>query len=248
MTSSATTALILHFTLLSLAHAATFQILNLCTYTIWPGAIPAGGRRLDPGQVWTINVAPGTTGGQIWARTGCSFNSTGIGRCLTGDCAGLLECEARELGSLPVTLVEFSLDQFENLDFFDISLVDGFNVPVNLIPTSGGCPAVRCEADITASCPEELRAPGGCNSPCTVFGTDEYCCRATNNCRPTNYSMFFKSNCPNAYSYASDDATSTFNCTSGTDYTVAFCASSGGDLATRFGRMSVRLVVPQINA
>ncbi|XP_074583622.1 protein P21-like [Curcuma longa] len=248
MASATTTALILHFTLLSLAHAATFRILNHCTYTIWPAAIPGGGRRLDPGQVWVINVAPGTAGGRIWARTGCSFNSTGIGGCLTGDCAGLLECDA--FGSPPVTLVEFALNQFNNHDFMDISLVDGFNVPVNLIPTTGGCPEVRCEADITASCPAELRAPGGCNNPCTVFRTDEYCCQTqtANNCRPTNYSMFLKSNCPDAYSYPMDDATSTFNCTSGTDYTVAFCASSGGELATRFGRVSVRLVVPQVNA
>ncbi|CAI0475900.1 unnamed protein product [Linum tenue] len=36
------------------------------------------------------------------------------------------------------------------------------------------------------------------------------------------YSSVFKSACPKSYSYAYDDATSTFTC-SAADYTVAFC-------------------------
>ncbi|KHN41892.1 Pathogenesis-related protein 5 [Glycine soja] len=39
------------------------------------------------------------------------------------------------------------------------------------------------------------------------------------------YSQMFKSVCPKAYSYAYDDATSTFTC-SGADYTITFCPSS----------------------
>ncbi|KAK8549747.1 hypothetical protein V6N13_073525 [Hibiscus sabdariffa] len=43
-------------------------------------------------------------------------------------------------------------------------------------PTSGGCHNIQCTADIIGECPDVLRAPGGCNNPCTVFQTNEYCC------------------------------------------------------------------------
>lgn len=202
------------------SHAATFDIVNQCSFTVWAAAVPGGGRQLDPSQTWTINVNPGTTGGRVWARTDCSFDGSGSGSCQTGDCGGLLECQG--YGTPPNTLAEFALNQFQNMDFIDISLVDGFNVPMDFSPTSGDCRGVRCSADINGQCPAELRAPGGCNNPCTVFKTDEYCC-TSGSCGPTNYSMFFKNNCPDAYSYPKDDATSTFTCPGGTNYRVVFC-------------------------
>ncbi|XP_065013790.1 protein P21-like [Musa acuminata AAA Group] len=202
------------------SHAATFDIVNQCSFTVWAAAVPGGGRQLDPSQTWTINVNPGTTGGRVWARTDCSFDGSGSGSCQTGDCGGLLECQG--YGTPPNTLAEFALNQFQNLDFVDISLVDGFNVPMDFSPTSGDCRGIRCSADINGQCPADLRAPGGCNNPCTVFKTDEYCC-TSGSCGPTNYSMFFKNNCPDAYSYPKDDATSTFTCPGGTNYRVVFC-------------------------
>ncbi|KAJ8471706.1 hypothetical protein OPV22_026049 [Ensete ventricosum] len=201
------------------SHAAIIDIVNQCSYTVWAAAVPGGGTQLDPSQTWSINVNPGTTGGRVWARTGCSFNGNS-GSCQTGDCGGLLECQG--YGTPPNTLAEFALNQFQNLDFFDISLVDGFNVPMDFSPTSGDCRGIRCAADINGQCPAELTAPGGCNNPCTVFKTDEYCC-TSGSCGPTNYSMFFKNNCPDAYSYPKDDATSTFTCPGGTNYRVVFC-------------------------
>ncbi|RVW16365.1 Thaumatin-like protein [Vitis vinifera] len=76
------------------AHAAIFNIQNRCSYTVWAAAVPGGGRRLDPRQSWSSTVNPGTTGARIWARTGCSFDGAGRGRCQTGDCGGVLECTA----------------------------------------------------------------------------------------------------------------------------------------------------------
>ncbi|CAL9773814.1 unnamed protein product, partial [Musa acuminata subsp. burmannicoides] len=165
------------------SHAATFDIVNQCSFTVWAAAVPGGGRQLDPSQTWSINVNPGTTGGRVWARTDCSFDGSGSGSCQTGDCGGLLECQG--YGTPPNTLAEFALNQFQNMDFIDISLVDGFNVPMDFSPTSGDCRGIRCG--------------------------------------PTNYSMFFKNNCPDAYSYPKDDATSTFTCPGGTNYRVVFC-------------------------
>lgn len=206
---------------LTSTHGATFEIRNNCPFTVWAAAVPGGGRQLNRGQTWTINVNPGTKQARIWARTKCTFNAEGRGRCETGDCNGLLQCQA--YGTPPNTLAEYALNQFNNLDFYDISLVDGFNVPMDFSPLSGiRCRGIRCAADITGQCPNELRAPGGCNNPCTVFKTDQYCCNS-GKCVPTNFSKFFKQRCPNAYSYPKDDQTSTFTCPGGTNYKVTFC-------------------------
>ncbi|KAF9617577.1 hypothetical protein IFM89_037389 [Coptis chinensis] len=207
--------------LFTVVHAATFEIRNQCPYTVWAAAVPGGGQQLNSGQSWTINVNAGTAGARIWGRTNCNFDGSGRGRCETGDCGGLLSCQG--FGQPPNTLAEYALNQFSGLDFFDISLVDGFNIPMDFSPT-GGCRGIRCSADINGQCPNELRAPGGCNNPCTVFKTNEYCCtNGQGSCGPTNYSRFFKERCPDAYSYPQDDPSSTFTCPGGGNYRVVFC-------------------------
>ncbi|XP_039136379.1 protein P21-like [Dioscorea cayenensis subsp. rotundata] len=199
---------------------ATFEIVNHCSYIVWAAAIPGGGKQLDKDQTWTINVNVGTTGGRIWARTGCNFSNSGHGSCETGDCNGLLECQA--YGNPPSTLVDFGLD-INNLDYIDISLVDGFNVPVEFSPTNRCARGmIQCSADINGQCPAQLKTNGGCNNACGVFKTNEYCFNS-GNYGPTNYSRFFKGFCPDAYSYPKDDQTSTFTCPGGATYKVVFC-------------------------
>ncbi|KAK3019297.1 hypothetical protein RJ639_004617, partial [Escallonia herrerae] len=167
-------------------NAATFHIRNSCTFTVWVGAVPGGGKQLDNGQIWELDVPSGTTGARIWPRTNCSFDEAGRGSCQTGDCNGLLQCQG--YGSPPNTLAEYALND-PNLDFFDISLVDGFNVAMEFIPTTHGCTrGPTCTVDINGQCPNELRAPGGCNNPCTVFKTNQYCCNL-GSCAPTDFSM-----------------------------------------------------------
>ncbi|CAA0842239.1 Osmotin-like protein OSM34 [Striga hermonthica] len=155
------------------AHGASFTVRNNCPFTVWAASVPVGGGlRLDRGQTWTINVPASTTGARIWARTGCSFDESGRGQCQTGDCNGQLQCQG--YGVPPNTLAEYALNQFNNLDFYDISLVDGFNVPMEFGPdNSEGCSRdIECTSDINGQCPNDLRAPGGCNNPCTVYKTD----------------------------------------------------------------------------
>ncbi len=212
--------LLVFFSLFTITHAATFSIRNQCPYTVWAAAVPGGGRRLNTGESWTINTNPGTVRARIWGRTNCNFDANGRGRCETGDCNEVLECTG--YGRPPNTLAEYALDQFSNLDFVDISLVDGFNIPMDF--TGTGCRSIRCSADINGQCPNELRAPGGCNNPCTVFQTNEYCCtNGPGSCGPTNFSRFFKDRCPTSYSYPQDDPTSLFTCPTGTNYSVVFC-------------------------
>lgn len=204
------------------ANAATILVRNNCPYTVWAAGVPAGGgKRLDRDQTWTIDAPPGTKQARVWGRTGCNFDASGKGKCQTGDCNGVLECKS--FGVPPNTLAEYALNQFGDKDFFDISLVDGFNVPMEFSPTSNGCTrGITCKAEINQQCPNELKAPGGCNNPCTVFKTDQYCCNS-GSCNATNFSRFFKERCPDAYSYPKDDQTSTFTCPAGTNYRVVFC-------------------------
>ncbi|XP_074264828.1 protein P21-like [Silene latifolia] len=202
-------------------HAATFTIKSNCNFPVWAAAVPGGGRQMNQGDTWTISANPGQAGARIWARTGCTANGANGLSCTTGDCGGVLQCTG--YGSPPNTLAEYTLGQGGSRDFFDISLVDGFNVPMTFLPVSNGCTSgPTCRADLIGQCPSQLKAPGGCNNPCTVFKTDQYCCNS-GNCGPTMFSQYFKNACPSAYSYPKDDPTSTFTCASGTNYAVTFC-------------------------
>ena len=78
----------------------------------------------------TVNVADGWAG-RVWARTGCNFDGNGQGRCVTGDCGNKLQCNGAG-GVPPVTLAEITLNGAGGKDFYDVSLVDGFNVPVKV--------------------------------------------------------------------------------------------------------------------
>ncbi|CAM8904404.1 unnamed protein product [Rhodiola kirilowii] len=234
-------SLILTVTISSGVNAATFTFTNKCSYPLWPGILPnAGSPRLtstgfllSPSSSRTFQ-APASFSGRFWARTDCNFDPTSSSptACSTGDCgSGQVECN--DIGATPpVTLAEFTLSNSNGLDFYDVSLVDGYNVPME-IESSGGngaCGSTGCIADLNSLCPEELRAESGgaCKSACLAFGSAEYCCSGAfstpETCRPSAYSEMFKTACPTSYSYAYDDASSTFTC-SGADYTITFCPS-----------------------
>lgn len=225
MASSSNVSIFLLLSLLfHFSNAAVFTIRNNCQQTVWAGAVPVGGgQRLEPGQTWTLDVPPGTKTARIWPRTNCNFDASGRGSCETGDCNGLFQCQS--FGAPPNTVAEFALNQYANYDYFDMSLIDGFNLPMDFSPNSGVCTrGAKCTANINGECPDALRTRGGCNHPCTVFKTDQDCClgQYIESCQPTDNSRFFKTRCPDALSYKADQ-TGTFSCPSGTNYNVIFC-------------------------
>ncbi|KAK9718330.1 Thaumatin family [Popillia japonica] len=177
--------------------------------------------------------------GRFWARTWCNTKAPNF--CETGDCGSKLEC-AGNGGAPPASLVEIALRGWGGLDYYDISLVDGFNVKASIEPVDGrgadgryGCKKAACNHYINDECPQELRLYGstgvviGCKSACLAFNTDQYCCRGNygvpEKCKstdwPVNWPDFFKKRCPDAYSYAYDDHSSTFKCIANT-YRVTF--------------------------
>ncbi|CAJ2659211.1 unnamed protein product [Trifolium pratense] len=238
-------SLLFFFTLhLSVVTSAKFTIINQCNYTVWPASDTTGGNApiattgfiLKPGENSTITV-PAKWSGRFWGRTLCTTDSTtGNFSCVTGDCgSGKLACAGRS-ASPPVTLAEFTLNGANDQDFYDVSLVDGYNVPMDVIPLdgSGKCNSTGCPTDLNAVCPTELKVTENgtvvaCQGPCAAFNLQIFCCVGNHStqetCEPSVYAQIFKTSCPRAYSYVYDDKSSSFTCPA-TDYQVVFCPAS----------------------
>lgn len=242
--------IILSLSLLHFLHTgvngATFTFVNKCDNTVWPGILANAGTpklattgfELPTGTSQSLQAPTGWSG-RFWGRTGCNFGGSGLGYCATGDCgSGAVECNGAG-AEPPATLAEFTLGTGSQ-DFYDVSLVDGYNLPM-LVEVSGGsglCATTGCVVDLNQVCPSELKAGNGnaCKSACEAFGSPEYCCSGAygspTTCQPTVYSQMFKAACPRSYSYAYDDASSTFTC-SGADYTITFCPSTPSQKSSR---------------
>jgi hypothetical protein len=87
--------------------------------------------------------------GRMWARIGCTFNATGTcdppyqpccasGSCLQAD--GTFGMHCAHSGISPTSLIEVSLDNpspYGPYDDYDVSLVDGWSVPLSINPVAG---------------------------------------------------------------------------------------------------------------
>lgn len=202
-----------------------------------------------------------------------------------------------------MTLAEFTLNGGNGQTFYDISLVDGYNLPMAIVtinpsslPANKANPscvatdgqlapigfnpyangpflgtdasnplpfensntddqvAKWCPWDLQANPPKEpdngvynypdsnIQRPAfdPCLSACTKYRKDEYCCTGAyngpNNCKPSYYSTAAKQMCPDAYSYAYDDQTSTFITSQGPGFEIIFCP--GGRSTTILGKSS----------
>lgn len=228
----------------------SFTVINRCPFTIWPGfhaiklsPLPHnGGWELASGKSTSFNVPRDLTSARVWARTGCSRSGSTFS-CDTGDCGPTVECQGRT-GRPPASLAEFTLNGAGQKDYYDVSLVDGFSLPISIHPKNpnsreGGnywCKNIDCTNNLNDACPNELKSYNkngqvvGCLTACEKFREDRYCCRGEFNrpetCKPqtwpSNYAEFFKKQCPTSYSFAYDDGTSTFFC-SNTGYEIIFC-------------------------
>ena len=210
-----------------------------------------GGWKLPSGQSTVTYVPTDFYHARYWGRTGCK-TVNGVFKCETGDCGtGRVECgwDGRKdrwaLRDQPTTLAEFALNtDFLSLDFYDLSLVDGFNIPMTIIPqnpvTAAGdkykCGTPRCVTDILSKCLSELQIKNSngqtvaCQNACVKYNTDNYCCqnvyidraKCNKSVWPFDYPGYFKNMCPDAYSFPYDDATSIYACKN-TGYIVQFC-------------------------
>ncbi|XVE76098.1 hypothetical protein DITRI_Ditri12bG0145900 [Diplodiscus trichospermus] len=223
------------------AQSAVVTFRNNCPYTVWPGTLTGDGPQLSSTGFelasqasYTLNV-PAPWSGRFWGRTQCT-NASGKFQCATADCgSGEITCNGAG-ATAPASLIELTLAASGGKDFYDVSLVDGFNLPLSVTPQGGSgsdCSATSCPANVNAACPPELQVTGSgggvfaCKSACVAFNQPQYCCTGAFSspqaCQPTQYSKIFKSQCPQAYSYAYDDKSSTFTCAGGANYLITFC-------------------------
>ncbi|KAI6675077.1 hypothetical protein NL676_002983 [Syzygium grande] len=241
MSTSLFIPILLHLlTSLCVSNGAQLILVNNCQETIWPGLLGGaghpspqeGGFVLSSGEEVVVDV-PEKWSGRIWGRQGCCFDQAGKGSCDTGDCSGLLRCQGTG-GTPPATVVEMTLGSASSpLQFYDVSLVDGFNLPVSMKPVGGGvgCGIASCEVDLNVCCPSALEVRKGdkvvgCKSACLAMQSAKYCCTGMysnpKTCKPTIFAHLFKAACPKAYSYAFDDSSSLNKCRA-SRYVITFC-------------------------
>jgi hypothetical protein len=202
-----------------------------------------GGWELKSGLRSDFAVPKDLSASRIWGRTNCKTLADGRFFCETGDC-GFYSCAYGGIqrgGRTPATLAEFTLSGHGSQDYYDVSLVDGYNLKMSIQPKKMDtsqqgtywCTNPNCVSDLNVNCPLDLQYKSsttgqviGCLSACEKFNADRYCCRNAyghpETCPPTFYSKIFKNACPTAYSYAYDDKTSTFFCKN-TGYDITFC-------------------------
>ncbi|CAE6427414.1 unnamed protein product [Rhizoctonia solani] len=252
---------------ITLASARRWTVNNDCPFTIWPAIYTSNtsavtlsgvetGWEAAPNSSRSFVVPEGWTGGYIWGRRDCNFSAgnspadtnTTTGGCVSGGCPGGLYCTA--LGSSPTTHAEWTLAPGDGsgADYYDISIVQGFNLPMQVVPSAMGCGIAECAVDLNANCPDPLRGPFapntnntvpiGCKSACTANldgnpANSAACCTgeftAQGAC-PTSgvpFYDYFKKACPFTYAYSQDvtSGTALQTCpgSSYPDYTVTFC-------------------------
>ncbi|KAG0744125.1 hypothetical protein G6F57_007322 [Rhizopus arrhizus] len=205
-------------------NSVTLTVKNSCKSSLQINQLTNGGgdaksSSVTAGHSLQISV-PSNWGGRIWARE---------------DCSGSSDCQV----GAPASLAEFLLSGAAGMDYYDVSFVDGYNLPVAIAPngkTANSAYKYECGAPACSSlpsCPEELQDKDskgnviGCKSACSAFGTPEYCCTGDystpSTCPANKYSLPVKNACPDVYTYAYDDTTSMYACASPQGYTVTFC-------------------------
>ncbi|KAI0635703.1 Osmotin thaumatin-like protein [Trametes polyzona] len=239
------------------ASARTFKVTNNCPFTIWPAiftdlnvgsAVPdrQTGWQQNAHQTVSFTVPNNWRAGRIWGRRSCNFSKgpAGPNQCLDGGCNGGLQCDRHSgTGVPPVTVAEFTLGA-NGLDNYDVSVVDGFNLPMRVTTNVKDCHEASCPVDLNKNCPAPLKGPVdskgnvvGCKSACAAglggATNNPNCCTGTHNtpatCPPTGvqFYSYFKNACRDSYAYAYDESSGTalWTCPSSknADYTITFC-------------------------
>ena len=130
----------------------------------WDWSVPSGECRL-------ISIKPPFSG-RAWARSHCG-DLNGKFVCRTGDCqTDPITRMCKTAGESPATLAEWHMDN--NVDFYDISAVDGYSVPIRVKAVNGtgfgSDPLTQCnevalpKMDIL-KIPPELRVYGDAQCP-----------------------------------------------------------------------------------
>lgn len=187
---------------------------NVCDYTVWPGiynsdstvSLNTTGFDLKKGESRVID-APKSWEGRFWCKSLCSTNSV----------------------RSPATLVDFSFNKYNGQDLYDVSLVEGYNLPLVVVPVGlRSCNSTGCVLNLNKTCPSELKVgrehqPVGCMSDCQNQKPFKYYTRRKITC-VSKSDEIFKRECPLAN--VDGDATRLFTCSNPHGYVITFCPST----------------------
>jgi hypothetical protein len=138
---------------------------------------PNGVLTIDIPEEWERTIPKGSLGPVFWARTGCRFDAElDIAQCETGGCGGVYDCsKAGKSPPGPKSLAEWTFDDTNGNAAPDISVVDGVNINMDIVPVgphsdtavapvnsafwlgSTNLPLTKCGEDLRAGCPEEFQ-------------------------------------------------------------------------------------------
>ena len=146
---------------------------------------PGGSLTLDIPNSWYNTQAQGTVGPRVWARTGCRYNvALDRAQCETGDCAGHFDCGTAGPGGVslvgvaPVSIAEFCLNCIPEaqptlrLNYWDVSIVDGANLSMNIQPTGMFSASHPPDVDDKFWCQNAPNSAPGVYAPNSVSGAD----------------------------------------------------------------------------
>jgi len=146
---------------------------NQCVQTVWPAWGATGGLEngVIDGRVWlplpagddrTVTVHGGVRELGFWGRTACSFDATGDGTCLTGDCGGFI-CSTNTL-QFPPNATVYSLES---------GFLGGYNLGMHIVgPT---CGEHECVTDLRA-CTSGVKDACGTTVACDDICATSACC------------------------------------------------------------------------
>ncbi|EIW77976.1 Osmotin thaumatin-like protein [Coniophora puteana RWD-64-598 SS2] len=198
----------------AVANATSLKVVNKCSESVMLFSQSSYGT-IDN----NVNVAKGATrdmhissnwDGAINVGTGCNGAN-----CQTGG--------PTWDGQTPFSRAEFNFWAVPGKVTYDISLIYGYNVGMEISAGDASCDKYACH--ITSGCP--ISGPGGsCFSPCC--STKAACAGGAlpaggggcvNNAGPGPHSPFYYNTCPNAYAFPDNDGAAGYKPADNVDFT-----------------------------
>jgi hypothetical protein len=204
------------------ATGSVIQFVNQTSVTLLLGSLldllpNEGTWVMPPGGVLTLQVPVGANangnGPRFWARLGCHYDAdTNKAQCLIGDCGGVYTCttgNSVKAGKAPVSIAEFCFNCGGGNTYYDVSLVDGYSISMNITPIDTSVRpndphwnvTQQCNytGDLRSICPADfsLRA-SDVSSFAPSFPGEDYTIACFSNCGKYEY--------PNAPSIDCDDS------------------------------------------
>nr|XP_024385492.1 thaumatin-like protein 1 [Physcomitrium patens]PNR48240.1 hypothetical protein PHYPA_012715 [Physcomitrium patens] len=197
--------------LAKISDGATINLVNQCTEAIvscaqagsgtincYPLAAGGGSQTLDVASSWQAGV--------IWAYPGT-------------------DTSVANTAKPQANLAEFTIGGSGGKDYYDLSNVNAYNLAQTISMTSivsGDSAGTQHCTDVTCSIAD---LNSFCQSPNTLTGDPGDGCYNTDGpgTASTAGTQEFKTACSDAYSYSTDDSSSTWTCGTSSNYQVTYC-------------------------